>query len=136
MESSDGVTLVVAEQDADRRKRVVDLHVALEVVHVHLHLTQVLMVQFTAFHVPAQPAISEHQIDEEAPVFEAEALLARLDQEALAKRQQELLQAIDDRGFNLDLGIAGLSFRELWNRRLIATAPSASGVPLPWRRSQ
>ena len=70
------------------------------------------MGQFAAFqvdqHVAAQQSVVEDKVDEEVAAVEAEALLARLEQEALAEFQQELLKPVDDRGLQVVLGVGRL----------------------------
>ena len=72
-------------------------------------------------HVTPQQAVVEHEIYEEVSVVEAEALLARLEQKTLAEFQQELLEPVDDRGFQFALGIGGplLQTQELQHDRVL-----------------
>ena len=85
-------------------------HEAVEVVHVHLHLSEVLVGDLADLqidqHVAAQQAIVEDQIDEEMFFLEGEALLPGLEEEAFAQFQQEALDLADDGGFEVGFGIA------------------------------
>ena len=82
-----------------------------EVVHVHLHLAQVLVGELAELQVEqdiaAQEAVVENQVHEEVIFVEGEALLARLEEEAFAQFEEETLDLADDGGFEIGLGIAG-----------------------------
>ena len=110
-----GIVLAAAEDDTDGRQLSVGLHVAVEVVDVHLHLTQILMGQLAALQVDqdiaAQQPIVEDEVHEEVAVVEREPFLTGLEQEAFAQFEQEVLEAIDDGRFQLGLGIGGFFFQ-------------------------
>jgi len=80
---------------------------AIEEVHVHLHLPQVLVRELAELeihqHEAAQQAVVEDQVDIEVIAVEGEPLLARHEAEALAQLQQERLDAVDDRLLQLAL---------------------------------
>ena len=59
-------------------------------------------------HMAAQQAVVEDEVDEEMLVVEAEALLPRLEQKALAEFEQELAEAVDDGAFQIGVGLAAL----------------------------
>ena len=65
------------------------LHEAVEVVHIHLHLPEVLMGELVELevndHVAAQQTVVEDEIDEEVVLVEGEALLAGLEEKALCR---------------------------------------------------
>lgn len=58
-------------------------------------------------HVAAQQPVVEDEVDEEVAVVEREPLLPRLEQEALAEFEQEVLEAVDDGRFQFGLGVGG-----------------------------
>ena len=97
--------LLLAQDDADRGPLVRRLHVAIEVVHVHLHLAQILVAQLADLqvdqHVAAKQTVVEHQIDEEVLLVEGEPLLSCLEEKALAELEQEVLELVDDGGFEI-----------------------------------
>ena len=86
--------------------------IAVEVVHVHLHLPQILMAELVELevdeHIAAQQAVVEDEIDEEVVLVEGEALLAGLEEKALAQFEQEVFELVDDGGFQVGFGIARL----------------------------
>ncbi len=59
-------------------------------------------------HVAAKQPVVKHQVHEEVTVVEAEPLLPCLEQESLAEFEQELLEPVDDRGFQIALGVGRL----------------------------
>ncbi len=84
-------------------------HMAVEVVDVHLHLPQVLMRQLVRFqinqHIALQKTVVKHQIHKKAVLLVSEALLSRLEEEALAKLKKERLQLGYDGGFEIGFSI-------------------------------
>ena len=58
-----------------------------------------------ASEVAASETVMKDKIEEEVAVVEAKALLTRLSQEPLAEFQQELLEPVNDRGFQVALGV-------------------------------
>ena len=78
-----------------------------EVVHVHLHLAQVLVRELANFqvdhHIAPQQAVVEHQVNVKVVVVKREPLLPGFKQKALAQLQQEMLQLVDDGHFQLVL---------------------------------
>ena len=82
-EFDEGVVFPVAKDDADGGKFVGEFYVAVEVVHIHLHLAEILMGELVALEVDedvaAQQAVLEDEIDEEVIVVEGEAFLAGLE---------------------------------------------------------
>src|ERR1035437_740101 len=130
--------LLLAEHDADRRILLAGFHEAVEVVHVHLHLPQVLMGDLAEFqidqHIAAQQAVVENQIHEEVVFVEGEPPLPRLEEEAFAHLQQETLDLADDGGFQVGLGIlaALVQAKELqYQRFLEQVARLSNGLPFP-----
>ena len=83
-------------------------HIVVEVVHVHLHLAQVLMGEFTELeideHVTAKKAVVENQVHEEMLFIESEAALPGLEEKAFAEFEQESLDLADDGGFEVGFG--------------------------------
>jgi hypothetical protein len=106
----DGIFLPLAEEDADGGVLVGSLHEAVEVVHIHLHLPQILMVELVELqvdnHIAAQQTVVEDEIDEKMVLVEGEALLAGLEEKSLAELKQEVFQLIYDCGFHVGFGIA------------------------------
>jgi hypothetical protein len=104
------LVLLFAEHDSDGGILAVRLHKAVEIVHVHLHLPEILMGDFADFQidqdVAAQQAIVEDKIDEEVLFVEGEALLARFEEEAFAEFEEEMFDPVDDCGFQVGFGVA------------------------------
>src|SRR6185369_10659615 len=111
-EFDDGLFLPFTEQDADGGVFVGGFHEAVEVVHIHLHLPQILMAELVEFevddHIAAQQTVVEDEIDEEVVFVEGETLLASLEEKSLAQFQQEVFELVDDGGFQVGFGIAHL----------------------------
>ena len=55
--------------------------------------------------------VVEHQIDVVVIVIEGETALPSFEQKAFAKFQQERLQLVDDRGFEIAFAVAGFLFQ-------------------------
>ena len=104
-------------------------HEAVEVVHVHLHLPEVLVGDLADFqieqHIAAQQAVVENEVDEEVVFVECEALLTRLEQEAFAHFQQESFDLANNSGFEFGFGIATalLQAEKLQDKRLLEQVP-------------
>ena len=108
-----GIVLILAENDANRRIFFRQLHFAVVVVNIHLHLSDVLMLQLSDFqieqHKAAEQAVIEHQIDHEMLFVKGKTNLPPDECEAGTKLQQELLQVVDDPAFQFAFRI----FRQL-----------------------
>ena len=85
----DGVFFFFAQQQADGGIFLGQLHVAVVVVHVHLHLTKILMGELVQLQVDddvtAQEPIIKHQIKEVVIAVEGKTLLPCFEQETLAE---------------------------------------------------
>ena len=97
---------------------------AVKVVHIHLHLAQVLMRQFSNFqvyqHIAAQQAIEKNQIDIKMIRTEREAFLPSFKQEPLAKLQQKGFEPVNNRAFQVMFGVVKffLQAKELQHQRV------------------
>ena len=124
-EFDEGVVFAVAEDDADGGEFVGQFHVAVEVVHIHLHLAEVLMGELVALEVDedvaAEQAVVEDEVDEEVVIVEGEALLAGLEEEALPEFEEEGFQLVDDGGLQILFGIVRLlgEAEELQDERVL-----------------
>ena len=78
---------------------------AVEVVHIHLHLTEVLVRELVEFEVDqnitTQQAVVEHKVHEEVVFVEGEALLPGLEEKAFAKFEKKMFNVVDDGGFKV-----------------------------------
>ena len=111
--------------------------VPVEVVHVHLHLAQVLVGQLAELEVDedeaAQQPIVENQVDVEVIALEGEPSLSCDEAEALAELEQERLEAIDDRLLEVALEPrrAFLEVEELEDERVLHDIlRGGDGLPL------
>ena len=108
-EFNESIVLAVAEHDSDGGELVGQLHVAIEVVHIHLHLAEVLMGELVALEVDedlaAEQTVVEDEVDAEVVVVEGESFLAGLEEESLAEFEEEGFQLIDDGRFEILFGI-------------------------------
>lgn len=124
-EFDDGLFGGFAEEEADGGVFVGELHLAVVVVHIHLHLAEVLMRGFVELEVDddvaAEEAIVEDEVHEVVVLIEGEALLAGIEEEAFAEFEEEVLEAIDDGLLEIGLGVAGLRIEaeELEHERLL-----------------
>ena len=88
-ELDDGLFGGFAQKEADGGVFVGELHFAVVIIDVHLHLPEVLMRRFVQLEVDddvaAQEAVVEHQIDEVVVLIEGEAFLPGLEEEAFAE---------------------------------------------------
>ena len=111
-EFDDGLFGGFAEEEADGGVFVRELHLAVVVVHIHLHLAEVLMGELVELEVDedvaAEEAVVEDEIDKVVVFIEGEASLAGFEEEALAHLEKEVLEAIDDGLLEVGLGVAGL----------------------------
>ena len=109
----DGVVFVLAEDDADGGVFLWQFDLAVVVVDLHLHLSDVLVFEFADFQVKedeaAQEPVVKHQVHDEMLLVKGEADLAAHERKAGAEFQKELLEMVDDAAFQLTLGV----FREL-----------------------
>ena len=75
----------------------------IEQAHIHIHLPDILMRKLLCFQVDQnetlEQVVIEDQINVEMGCFRTDTKLASDKGESLAQFQQELLQPIDDRGF-------------------------------------
>jgi hypothetical protein len=119
------LVLLLAEHDADGGILLAGFYEAVEVVHIHLHLPEVLMGDLANFQIDqdiaAQQAVVENQIHEKVFFVECESLLARLEEKAFAHFQQETLDLADDGGFQIGPRIAAALVQpeELQNQGLL-----------------
>src|SRR5215813_7074728 len=104
-EFHDGLFLLFAEEDADGGVLFGRFDVAIEVVHIHLHLAEILMVELVELevdeHIAAQKAVVKDKVHEEVVFVEGKALLTGLEEEAFTKFEQKVLDAIDDSLFEV-----------------------------------
>ena len=111
-EFDDGLFGGFTEEEADGGVFVGELHLAVVVVHIHLHLAEVLMRELVELEinddVAAEEAVVEDEVHEVVVLIEGEALLPGLEEEAFAKLQEEVLEASDDGVLEVGLGVAGL----------------------------
>jgi hypothetical protein len=129
------LVLLLAEHDADGGILLAGFYEAVEVVHIHLHLPEVLVGDLANLqidqYIAAQQAVIENQVHEEVFFVEGESLLARLKEEAFAHFQQEALDLADDGGFEIGLGVAAALVQpeELQNQGLFKqVARTANGL--------
>jgi hypothetical protein len=91
---------------------VVALHVAVEVVHIHLHLAEVAVGELADLeidqNITAQQPIVENEVHEEVVLAEGEALLPSLEEKAFAEFEEEVLELAYDCGLEVALGVGGL----------------------------
>lgn len=85
----ESIFLCSTQEYADRCILVVSLHIPIEIIHIHLHLTQILVGK-TAYleidkDIAPKDAIVEHEIDIEMFIIERETLLASLKEKTLPK---------------------------------------------------
>ena len=124
-EFDDGLFGGLAEEEADGGVFLWELHLAVVVVHIHLHLAEVLMRELVELEVDddvaAEEAVVEDEVHEVVVLVEGEALLAGLEEEAFAEFEEEVLEAIDDGLLEVGLGVAGLRIEaeELEHERLL-----------------
>ena len=89
----------MAQENADGRILTGQPHLAVVVVDVHLHLSDVLMLQVAALEIDKDKAlknpVEEHEGDAEVTLVERDALLASDEGEALAEFEHELLNVVD-----------------------------------------
>lgn len=101
----DGVALVRTEDDADGRVVALVHLLAGVVVDVHLHLPDVLMGEIARFEVDKDKAfqniVIEHEIDVKVPPVEVDVLLPCNEGEAAPEFQEEFLQVVDERLFEV-----------------------------------
>lgn len=101
------IVLLGAENDAHCWLLVFGTLEPIEPIHVHHHLTEVLVCELPELEVnedkAAQQPIVENQVNIEVIAFDAQTLLARHETETLAEFQKELLEAIDDGLFEVPL---------------------------------
>ena len=79
-ELNKGIVFTVAEEDANGGRLVGQLHMPIEVVHIHLHLPEVLVGELVSLevdeHIATQEAVVENEVDAKVVVVEGEAFLA------------------------------------------------------------
>lgn len=95
-----GVALVGAQDDADGRIVALVHQLSGVVIHIHLHLADVLVGQLPHLQVDQHEAfkdiVVEHQIDVEILAVQSEPFLPCHEGEAPSQLQQELLQMVDE----------------------------------------
>src|SRR5207248_6305699 len=96
-----------AEHDADRSRLVLGALEAVEVVHVHLHLPEVLVNELSELqvheHERSKQSVVEHEVDVKVIAVERDALLARDEAEALPELEKKFLKPLDDRALEVRL---------------------------------
>ena len=106
------VFLSLAEKDADGGIFLGSLHLPVEIIHIHLHLPQVLVVELVKLeidqHVAAQQPVVEDEIDEKMIFIESKTLLPGLEKKPLAEFKQKLFEPVDDGTLQVGLGILRL----------------------------
>src|SRR5207244_3654560 len=99
--------LLRAENDPDRLRLVLRALESIEEIHVHLHLTEVLMRELPQLQVDedeaAEQPIVEDEVDVEVIALEREPLLSRDEAEAFPHLEEEFLEPADDRLFEIPL---------------------------------
>ena len=107
-----GVVFLPAEHDADGGILLRQLHMAVVVVHIHLHLPEVLVREFAQLQVDdevaAQEPVVEDEVEEVVVAIEGEALLPRLKEKAFAQLQEEFFEVRDNGRFEIGFGVTGL----------------------------
>jgi hypothetical protein len=100
-----------AEHDADRLRLVLRALEAVEEVHVHLHLAEVLVRELAQLEIDedetAEQAVVEDEVDIEVIALESHALLPCNEAEALAELEEKALEAIDDGLLEISLAPVG-----------------------------
>ena len=92
---------------------------AVVVVHVHLHLAQILMLELANLevdeHEAAQQTVEEHEVNKVVLLIEGKADLPTHKGKAAPHLEKELLQVVNDGALEVALGIGGpcLKPREL-----------------------
>ena len=90
----------VAKHNADSRSFVVELNKAVKVVHIHLQLPYILMLQFPYFQVyknkTPQRALVKYEVHKEVLFIEGKALLSAYEEKAFSKLKEIVLDLIDD----------------------------------------
>jgi hypothetical protein len=90
----------MASFDADGLRLVFRAVKAVESVHVHLHLAEILVRQLAELevdeHEAAEQTIVKDEVDVEVVAVDGDSLLPRDKTEPLAELQQEAFDAIDD----------------------------------------
>jgi hypothetical protein len=118
-----GVVLLRAEQDADRRVVVVGHHVFPVPAHIRVELAQVSVGERLDLqlhqHVAFENAMIEDQVHKAVGVADQDALLPRLETEAVAQLQQKVMQLVQERvfqiGFTHDLtGLNPEKLEDVW----------------------
>jgi len=106
------IVLLLAEDNPHGRGFLVQFHIAVEVVDVHLHLAEVAVTKLADFevdqHIAAEQTVVEDQIDEEMLLVEGEALLPGFKQETFTQFQQEVFKFVDDGALQIGFGILRL----------------------------
>lgn len=96
---NDGIVLVRAEEYPDGRILFWHLHHSIVVVHVHLHLSDVLMLQFSNLQVKeneaAQKPVVEYEINPKVMFIEGDAHLTADKSESFAKFKKEFAEVAD-----------------------------------------
>jgi len=114
-EFDDGLLLRLAEEQADGRVFLGQLHLAIVIVHIHLHLAEVLMGELVELEidedVTAKEAVVENEVHEVMVFIEGETTLPGLEEEAFAEFEQKVLEMGDDGRLQIGFGVAG-SFLE------------------------
>ena len=81
---------------------------AVEVVHVHLQLPEILMGELAQLeideHEAAEQAVVEDEVHPVVGVVEGDAILSANESEAFAQLQQEGLEVVAEAGFQVGLG--------------------------------
>ena len=110
-EFDDGILLLLTEENADGGILAGRLHVTVKVIHIHLHLTEVLMGELVELevddHVATQETIIEDQVHEEVIFVEGKTFLPGLEKEAFAEFEQKALKVADNGCFEFSLCVAG-----------------------------
>ena len=101
-----------AQQDTDGGILETLLYITVEIVDIHLHLSQILVAQAVCFqvyqHVAPQQSVVKDQVYKEMFFVESKPFLACFKQEAAPHLQQKHLHLVDDGLFKAGFCINGL----------------------------
>lgn len=104
-EFDDGVVFVGAEQNADGRVFIRRGFHSLVIIAIHLHLSDVLMRQFSEFEVDEreapQGAMVKREVNVEVVAIDGDAFLTSDEEEIASEFQEKFLQMVDDGLFQI-----------------------------------
>lgn len=106
-----GVVFIAAQQDADGRLLIGAGHVLFPPVQIKVHLADVAVTKRAGLEVEqnmaTQMAVVENEVNVVVLVADGDAALAGLEKKAGAKFEEKFLQMIEQRRFEIALGVLG-----------------------------